>query len=148
MDLVDYATGEATFLTREKQQKLFEHLRACAECRSAFFDYEKIYAIAVADEKNKRPEFRRKMDALIKELTSQPLPGENTINIKWIEGTAAGQIYELLKAQGKLPVPVIRAKTGLTGYPFYEAMGWLACQEKIIRTRDARSEYAALQPER
>jgi len=61
---------------------------------------------------------------------------------KWEIESAAGKIYEVLKGKGKIPYPFIRQKTDLRGFPFYEAIGWLAREEKVIIHKD-KTTYSA-----
>jgi len=144
LDLLDYATGEITFLTKKKQEQLFAHLRKCSACREAFFDYENIYALAVTEAQTKNPEFRQRMDALIAEFKNAPLPGEQDIDDEQHTGSAAGQIYRALKGNGKVAYPVLREQVGLKGEPFYEAVGWLLKEKKIRRTKAEDMFYVTL----
>lgn len=153
LDIVDLATNETTFLSKEKRGQLLKHLAQCQNCRDAFLDYEDIYATAVAEEHTKTPEFKKKMDDVITRLKNgmagaEPKPvaapkteGEVSRDAKQEIGLAAGKIYNFLKETGKASVAVIRKKTGLIDYPFYEAIGWLACQERINISEDAKNTY-------
>ena len=76
----------------------------------------------------------------------KPIPGEQPIDDERHIGSAAGKIYRALKDNGKMPYPLIRQKTEIWGEPFYEAMGWLAREKKIRRTRVEQTFYAALAP--
>lgn len=148
MDIVDYATGEKSFLTENKVKELFGHLKKCVKCREAFEDYEDIYALSVTESHIKSPEFRKKMDGLIAQFnqtTSLPTlpPARNT---DWEMGLAAREIYNCLKENGPITIPLIRVKTRLPNYPFRESVGWLAREKKITIHGDPITGYAVLNP--
>ena len=82
---------------------------------------------------------------LKQELTGQPLPGERLIDTKLVIGSAAGRLYNILKENGKVAIPTIIQKTGLKEYYVHQAIGWLACQEKVRLSKDAKTAYVALQ---
>ena len=147
MDIVDYATGEKSFLTEDRLKKLFGHLKECAGCREAFENYEDIYALSVTESHIKSPEFRKKMDGLIAQFnqtTSLPPPRDTD----WEIGLAAREIYNCLKVNGPIPIPLVRVKTRLTDYPFRESVGWLAREGKIAILGDPKTGYATLNPKR
>jgi len=136
LDLLDYATGETTFLTKEKQEQLFDHLRKCAACRKNLYGYESIYALAITEAHTQQPEFRKRMDALIEQFQSSAPAKPASTDVKTEIDTAAGKIREVLKTHGETPIPDLRQKTGLVNYPFYEAMSWLVMNDKAIYTKD------------
>jgi len=145
LDLTDYVMGDMTFLTKEKQEKLFEHLRKCAKCREEFFDWEKTYGVMVTKQHHATPEAKKRYAELlakIKELPDQPK--DRPIDDELVLGTAADQIYRVLKGNGKIAYPVLRVKARLKGEPFYESIGWLAKEKKIRRTRDEQTVYVSL----
>ena len=72
--------------------------------------------------------------------------GEQLFNDEVVIGTVAGKIYNYLGPNGKQSYPAIRIGTGILDHPFYEAMGWLAREKKICRSKDATTFYAALAP--
>jgi hypothetical protein len=145
LDLTDYATGDMTFLTKKKQQKLFEHLRKCSECLDKFFDYERIYATSASMAQSQNPEFRRRMDALIEQFKSSAQVKPAPTDIKIEIDSAAERIHTWVKENGKTVLPVLREKTDLLDYPFYEAMGVLITREKIIvgKGEDNRPNYVS-----
>lgn len=145
LDLTDYVMGDATFLTKKKQEKLFEHLMNCQECRKQFWSWKRAWAVMAGKRQSERPEFRQKMDALLERLKSTP---EKTTarDARCEIITAAGQIYNLVKARGRMSVPTIRKKTGFVGYPFYEAVGCLVTDKKVLLNKENQSAYDSLQP--
>jgi hypothetical protein len=99
----------------------------------------------VSKQQSERPEFRKKMDALLERLKSVSV--KTTARDARCEIiSAAGKVYNLLKTEGKMTVPAVRKKTGLMGYPFYEAVGCLVIDEKIVLNKDHKSAYDSLQP--
>jgi len=143
LDLTDYVMGDMTFLTKEKQEKLFEHLRKCARCREEFFAWEETYGAMVAKEHHAKPETKKRYAELMKKLKAKagekkPIDGKCEI------GSAAGKIYDCLKANGEMPLPVLKEKTGLKDYYLNQAIGWLVCQEKILMSKDELTAYAQL----
>jgi hypothetical protein len=168
MDLTDYVMGETTFLTKEKQEALFEHLRKCDQCRAELWNWKEVLAMMKTKSAMAKPEHQKKINELIKRLHEEtdksadspansgkmPVASEtqlakNNITTKWEIGSAAGKIYNCLKANGPaMPIPLIREKTGLWDFPFYEAVGWLAKEEKVTLTKDkdGKPAYASLNP--
>lgn len=172
LDLMDYATGEMTFLTKEKQKQLFAHLRKCAGCRTAFFDYENIYALAVTEAQTKNPEFRKKMDALMERFKKSSLPaparlpkptrlpkrsggqegvgqvrlapGENLLDHEEHIGSAAGVVWHYLGKYGKTDLTTLPKKVKLSPLNAYEAVGWLANEKKIYRSYVKQTTYGWL----
>lgn len=146
LDLLDYATGETTFLTKEKQEQLFDHLRKCAVCRKAFYDYGSIYALAVTEAHTQQPEFRKRMDALIEQFKSSAQVKPALTDVKLEIDTAAGEIRKVLKTHGETPLLELRQKTGLLDYPFYEAMSWLVMNDEAIYTKDQNNRPIYVSP--
>ncbi|MEK7309448.1 MAG: winged helix-turn-helix domain-containing protein [Planctomycetota bacterium] len=153
LDLTDYVMGDTTFLTRKKQEKLFEHLGTCQECRRQFWSWKRAWAVMVGKKQSERPEFRQKMDALLERLKSSCTERSecaqvktNTRDARCEITSAAGQVYALVKAKGRMSVPAIRKQTGLVGYPFYEAVGCLVIDKKVVLNKDNKTAYDSLQP--
>jgi len=64
----------------------------------------------------------------------------------WEIGLAAREIYNCLKTNGPILIPLVRVKTGLTDYPFRESVGWLAREKKITIFGDPKTGYVSLNP--
>jgi hypothetical protein len=59
-------------------------------------------------------------------------------------GKAAGDIWELLKSQGEIPITKLNKETGLPANLFYMALGWLSREDKLSYRRDKRKLYVVL----
>jgi len=68
LDLTDYVMGETTFLTKEKQEALFEHLRKCSQCRAELWNWKNVLAVMKTKGEMSSPEHQKKIDELIKRL--------------------------------------------------------------------------------
>jgi hypothetical protein len=141
MDLMHKASGEIDYI--KDKDALEQHLKGCSVCQKVLKGFIEVDTFAAAT----RPpsnQFQKKMADLRQraEKGPPPLPPD----VKWEIGSAAGKVYNCLKENGKTPIPVLRKKTGLVDYPFYEAMGWLAREEKvtIIKDKDGKPAYACL----
>ena len=145
LDLTDYVMGDATFLTKKKQEALFKHLIACKECRRQFWSWKRTWAVMVGKKQSERPEFRQKMDALLERLKSSQAK-TTTRDARGEIITAAGKIYNLVKVKGRMSVPAIRKTTGFVGYPFYEAVGCLVTDKKVLLNKDNKAAYDSLEP--
>lgn len=84
LDLTDYVTGDATFLTKEKQAKLFDHLRTCQQCQKEFWSWKETLAVMKAKAESQQPGYQARMDKLIQAIreSSGPvlppkIPGKN-----------------------------------------------------------------------
>lgn len=151
LDLTDYVTGDMTFLTKEKQEQLFEHLKQCAKCREEFFDWEETFGVLVTEHHLARLEIKKKMNDMIEQFKSSapPRPARSEkvpIDIKAEIGSAAGKIYDCLKSIGEATIEELRKETGLVSFPFYEAIGWLAREEKVTLAKDDITAYVSLHP--
>lgn len=136
LDLTDYVTGDMTFLTKEKQEQLFDHLRQCAKCRQDFFDWEETFGVLVTKQHHAKPEVKKRMDDLIEQFKSPAPAKPASTDVKAEIDTAAGKIREVLKTHGETPIPDLRQRTGLLNYPFYEAMSWLVMNDEAMYTKD------------
>lgn len=140
--ITNYVIGEKIDIP---QTELFEHLAKCRSCQDDLRNWRATYATMRAKEYDSRPEVKQKNEAFIKKLVYETKETKRTpIDAKWEIGSAAGKIYNLLKANGEMPIPVICQKTGLKEYHIQQAIGWLAGQEKILLTRDDKTAYASL----
>jgi hypothetical protein len=146
LDLTDYVRGDTTCLTKEKQVKLFAHLRQCAQCREAFFDWEETYGAMVTKQHFAQPETKKRYAELLAKIKGKKAVAKQPIDDEQEVGSAAGAIYRYLKENGETPYPVIRDKTRLWNFPFYEAMGWLLREKKVHLNKDRDTLYAALTP--
>ncbi|MFA5793883.1 MAG: hypothetical protein WC980_02260 [Candidatus Brocadiia bacterium] len=68
MDILDYVTGDMTFITAQKQKALLIHVRKCPRCQQAYFEYENIHAAARTIGRAKNPAFKAKMDAMLETI--------------------------------------------------------------------------------
>ncbi|MDI6789044.1 MAG: zf-HC2 domain-containing protein, partial [Planctomycetota bacterium] len=68
LDLTDYVMGETTFLTKEKQEKLFEHLRQCAKCRDQLWNWKEVISVMKTKTAMDNPEHQEKINKLIQRL--------------------------------------------------------------------------------
>jgi hypothetical protein len=143
LDLTDYVMGDMTFLTKEKQEKLFDHLRKCAPCRQELYDWEKTYGVMVTKQHFAEPETKKRCEELIAKIKAQ-VGARKIIDLKWEIGSAAGKVYRTLKDHGEISLPMLKEKTGLKEYHLQQAIGWLAGQEKISMSKDDQTAYVAL----
>ncbi len=143
LDLTDYVMGDMTFLTKEKQEKLFEHLRKCALCREEFFAWENTYGVMVTKQHHAKPETQKRYAELMAKIKTEA-GQRRPIDGKWQVGSAAGKIYELLKSAGEVSIPALKEKTGLEEYRMQQAIGWLIREEKIMMNEDNFAVYITL----
>jgi len=158
-DCEKYELAITNFVLGEKmnipEAELFNHLAKCKSCQGDFRNWRVTHAMMCAKEYDSRPEIKEKNEAFIKNLvygepakagkpvSSQSLPGNRIpINAKWEIKSAAERIYLCLKENGKTPIPVLRKKTELFDFPFYEALGALADQGRAILHKD-KTTYSA-----
>lgn len=153
--ITDYVLGEEIDVPKEE---LTAHLNECTQCREELTNWQDFQDMLRVKEYHNRPEVKEKWDRFIGELVSQPIQSSThpdrigtklppVIDTERIVGLAAGGIYDCLKKNGPIPLTRIRKNTGLEGYPFYEALGWLNREKKVIvRGRDEQPEYAELAP--
>ena len=145
--ITNYVLGEKIDIP---QKELFDHLAQCPSCQGDLRNWRATYATMRAREYAGRPEVQQRTQAFIHKLVTSPAQGEPlppVIDTERIVGLATGEIYNCLKKSGPLSLSLIRKNTGLEGYPFYEAMGWLNQEKKIIvRGKNDQPEYAELQP--
>jgi len=146
LDLTDYVTGDMTFLTKEKQEKLFEHLKQCAECRQDFFDWEETFGVLVTKQHHSKAEVKKRMDDLIGQFKTSAPAVPSPTDVKTEIDTAAGEIRKVLKAHGVTPIPDLRQKTGLVDYPFYEATSWLVMNDEAIYTKGQDNRPSHVSP--
>lgn len=157
MDIVDYATGDATFITPAKEQKLFGHLRQCPDCRKKFFEYEYIFAAAVADKRTAKPEFQAKMKTFLDELKKLPtltgsinetlcqfVPDAEIVPAKVKVGAPAGVVWKCLAQKGVVNLKDLPGLTKLDIPTAYGAYGWLAKENKLIIAKDKKDTYICL----
>ncbi|MFH1230365.1 MAG: winged helix-turn-helix domain-containing protein [Planctomycetota bacterium] len=148
MDLMHKASGEVDYI--KDKDALEQHLKGCSVCQKALKGFIEVDTFAAATRQPSK-QFQEKMADLRQRAQkgTPPLQPGQKIDVKWEIDSAAGKIYNCLKANGPaMPIPLIREKTELFNYPFYEAMGWLAGQEKITFTKDknGKPDYASLNP--
>jgi len=63
--ITDYVLGEAVGVTKEE---LFNHLRACKQCREEFFNWEDFYAVLRTEAHDAKPEVKERCQALVEEF--------------------------------------------------------------------------------
>ncbi|MDI6789047.1 MAG: hypothetical protein QME51_11805, partial [Planctomycetota bacterium] len=114
--ITDYVLGEAMALSYDE---LFNHLRECKKCREDLYDWQNTYAAMRTKEYFSRPETKKKMADMIANVKKQVFGAETPLakikelpvmDTKSIVGTAAGQIYNCLKGNGPMPIPVLKVK--------------------------------------
>lgn len=159
--VTDYVMGQAMKMPKEE---LWEHLKTCKNCRRDFADWQDTYTVMKTEAYYNKPEGKQKMkesfETLKKRMAdmekkrSVTVPGRTPIDAKWEIGSAAETIYNFIKdstgssSDKNIAIRVIRKRTDLVNYPFYEAMGSLVTNEKVtlIKDKDNRPEYVALLP--
>ena len=140
--ITNYVIGEKIDIP---QTELFEHLAKCRSCQDDLRNWRATYATMRAKEYDSRPEVKQKNEAFIKELVYQNNGTKRTpIDFKWDAGSAAGKVYNALKGNGELPIPVLVQKTGLKEYNIHQAIGWLAKEGKIQGNKDDKTAYIRL----
>jgi len=132
MDLTDYVRGDKTFLTREKQEALFAHLRKCPRCRASFFDWENAHAKLVSQAHHDKPETRVKLAELRARLKWEFLPPtlREPITLAKI-GETAGHLRQFLAQHGPVNLPDLPDKINRDPYLAILSTGWLAKENKV-----------------
>lgn len=131
LDIIDLATNEKTFLSKERRSELLRHLVQCKNCREAFIDYENIYALTAAEERTKTPEFQKKMDDVIKRLRSEGTTEEKRETVNKIIRDAE-VIFRHMPPDGRpIAVPKLNDKTQLPLVDFHLSLGWMYCKQWI-----------------
>ena len=139
--ITDYVLGEDMDISKAE---LVNHLKSCSNCREDLQDWENTYAALRTKEHCSRPEIKAKMDAFIKEVTSHPVTGKEYIDLKTEIGTAAGRIWDYLAKTGETRIKDLYKKTKLPDYIVHEAIGWLAKEEKLTKSRDKQDIYVSI----
>jgi len=146
LDIIDLATKEKTFLSKESRFELLRHLAKCKNCRDAFIDYENIYAMTVAEERIKTPEFKKKMDNVINRLRSEGPPAGKTETVNKIIRDAE-TIFQFMPQDGTpIAVPELNDKTKLPLVDFHLSLGWLYCKQRV--DLDENNKMAKVLPQR
>ncbi|MFH1231305.1 MAG: winged helix-turn-helix domain-containing protein [Planctomycetota bacterium] len=132
MDLTDYVTGDTTFLTKEREAKLFEHLRQCKTCRQDLFDWEEVFGAIVTKLHHDKPETKQKLAELRQRIKQEFLPSKvrGTIT-KAKVGFVAGDIRDFLIKNGPVSLPDLSDKMNLDPYLAVLSTGWLMREDKI-----------------
>ena len=155
IDLMHKASGELQYITDKKE--LEQHLKGCPVCQKVLKGFLEVDTFAAVTREPSKGFQARIADLRQRsEKSAQCMPNQASsqanlppqIDTETIVGLAAGKIYECLKKSGPLPLPMLRQNTGLLDYPFYEAMGWLDREKKVIvRGKPNQPEYAEIRPE-
>jgi len=152
--ITDFVMGREMKMPKEE---LLEHLKTCKNCRRDLTDWQDTYTVMKTEayyntsegKKKMKDSFealKRKMAGVEKEIPKTLPP---VIDTKWLVGSAAGKILDCLRKNGfVMAIPELRHKTGLVDYPFYEGIGWLDREKKVIvRGHNNQPEYVELRPE-
>jgi len=152
LDLTDYVMGETTFLTTEKQEKLFEHLRQCAKCRDQLWNWKEVIAVMKTRSAMEKPEHQQKINKLIERLHQESarlpitMPGV-PVNLKQEVKQTAREVFDLLGQNRVMSIPEIIEETKRREYTVQQAIGWLGVTDKIIVSRDTKTAYISRLPE-
>ena len=138
--ITNYVLGEDLGMTPEE---LYNHLRSCPQCLEELTDWQETYAVMRTEAYHKTPEAKKRYAESLEKIKAQT-GAKKSIDGEWVVGSAAGKIYQVLKTNGETAYPVIRDKSGLAGFPFYEAMGWLIGEKKVQLSEDKTTIYAGL----
>lgn len=139
MDLMHKASGEVERIN--DKEALEEHLKGCQVCQKVMAEFLEVDTFAAVTREPSKG-FQDKI-ADLRQRSQKGLPPP--IDTEKVVGLAAVQIYQYLKDNGPATIPVLRQHTGLINYPFYEAMGWLNHENKIIvRGEPGQPQYAEL----
>ncbi|MFH1227281.1 MAG: winged helix-turn-helix domain-containing protein [Planctomycetota bacterium] len=151
MDLTDYVTGDPTFLTKDRQTKLFEHLRTCADCRAQLWNWKEVLAVMKGKAESQKPEYKAKMDKLIQELqansakpTCQTGQGRQLIDVKSEVGDLSGLLWKILAKHGELPEAELHKHLNTTVEMAHQALGWLERENKVLKIKDAKGVLVCL----
>lgn len=148
LDLMHLSTNEIGEI--KDLPALKEHIKKCPDCLKKLGELKNVDVLSFLA-KPRSPEYQAKMNKLLERVKSESripttLP---VIDTEKIVGFAAGEIYRCLEKNGTISIPVLRQKTKLTDYPFYEAIGWLNRENKVIvKGKDNYPEVVELRPER
>jgi hypothetical protein len=142
IDLMHFSANEVKEI--KDLTALLEHIKECSACCEKLDKLRAVNTFSFLT-KPRSAKYQDKMNKLIQRIRSESRSGNNT---KSEIEQAAGKIYKCLKSNGKMPIQVIRKKTGLVDFPFYEAMGVLVTNEKVNLTKDkdGRPAYVSLNP--
>ena len=156
IDLMHKASGEVQYIKDKKG--LEQHLKGCPVCQKTLKGFLEVDTFAAVTREPSKGFQARIADLRQRsEKSAQCMPNQASsqanlppqIDTETIVGLAAGQIYEYLKTNGPSHILVLRKHTGLLNYPFYEAMGWLDREKKVIvRGKPNQPEYAELRRDR
>jgi len=147
--ITDYVLSEPMDISFEE---LLNHLKECAACRKDLADWKSTYAALRTEAYHKTPEAKRRYQELLEKIKTLPVSPSHppsprtTIDTRWEIGSVAGKIYNILKENGEMPIPLLIQKSGLKEYHVQQGIGWLAGQEKILMSRDEHTAYVALRP--
>jgi len=151
--ITKYILGEEMEIS---QAELFTHLRQCKPCRDELLNWQDTSALLKTEAHFNKPEVQKKYQDMLQEIkrgsptqdfgmvrpVTLPPPRDTDKEI----GLGAGAIYDCLKKNGPILIPLIREKTNLLDYPFRESMGWLAREKKITFYGDPKTGFASLNP--
>lgn len=140
LDIADYATGDSSSLTPEKEKELIQHLKECKSCQEAFLDYEDICATMVTEKHTKSPEFRKKMDEtleMIKQMKPS-LPPSPTIE-EIIRD--AETLYSHIPEKEPTTLDNLMQKTGMHIIRANRAITWLASQKRVNFKDEGQNTY-------
>lgn len=142
LDLTDYVTGDMTFLTKQKQQKLFAHLRKCQTCRQDFFDWEETFGVLATKEHHAKPKTQKRMNTLIEQFKSAPvktIKGKPVLDNETEIGTPAGAVWRYLAKNGWVKVndltKNLRRTDKIDPDKTKFAVGWLLRENKAYYTK-------------
>jgi hypothetical protein len=152
LDLTDYVMGETTFLTKEKQSALFEHLRKCDQCRSELWNWKEVLAVMKTKGEMSSPEHQKKIGELIKRLHEETdkmpcqLIKDGTVIPNSVEvGAQAKVVWNCVGVNGVVNLVDLPKLTNLPYDQAYGAYGWLALQEKIVIVKnDEQNKFICL----
>ena len=137
IDLMHLSTNELSEI--KDLARLKAHLKECPDCRKKLKKLREVDTFSfLASPRSEK--YKRKMAELSERIKAESRPV--LTDAKWEIDSAAEKIHNFVKAytgsrrDKKVAIPVIRKKTGLVDYPFYEAMGSLVTNEKFILTKD------------
>jgi len=132
MDLTDYVTGERTFLTPEREQKLYEHLRQCKTCRQELFDWQEVYGALKSKFHHDKPETQQKLADLRERIKREFLPSKVKEPItKAKVGFVAGDIRNFLIKHGPISLMDLPEKMNLDPWMVALSTGWLMREDKV-----------------
>lgn len=132
MDLTDYVTGDRTFLTKDKEMKLFDHLRQCAKCRQDLFDWEEVFGALVSKLHHSKPATQQKLAELRAQIKKEFLPAKvkETITIAKV-GFVADDVRKFLIKHGPISLPDLSERMNIDPYLAVLSTGWLMREQKV-----------------